>query len=608
MAYRAFRIVTIRVWGIVYLIRAFQSLQQINEDAPHFLYNRVVWGVHHKVLTMNTRFGQGLISLGTFLFVLSSCNFDDSALWNAVNENTKRIVALEKKVEDLNEEVSTLRSLLDALGRNDTIINVSELTDGTGYTISFQSGKSIVIHHGRNGGTPQIGVKQDEDGKWYWTLNGDWLLTESGEKIQAKGEDGTNGIDGKDGVSPKIDVRQDSDGKYYWTLNGEWILNENGEKILAQGKDGENGTTPRISIKQDTDGLYYWTLNGEWLLDDQGEKVAAQGANGINGITPKFKIVDNYWYLSYDNEASWIKLGKASGNNGLNGENGDSFFCGVAIKDGYVEFTLNDETHTVIKLPYVVSGVLAVNLDEAGTLKEHLSLEQRRNTLELKISGYCDDKNDMLFVNTYLNSLEVLDLADATCFTTYKFRVNYLGREYDDGRSYLSSNKTIRKVRLGHVVYQSDPAQDAGGAYISDMYALDTLVVSANNRGRFEISLDSCPNLSTIVFEEGITCPEHYEIYYIQKVLLPSTLTAIWENFFCIGATDYQSKTRLRTVVCNATTPPKVLRRENQQVNSFYNPYGCLEETTLYVPKASLSLYKSHSAWSQFGIILPIEN
>jgi hypothetical protein len=53
----------------------------------------------------------------------------------------------------------------------------------------------------------------------------------------------------------------------------------------------------------------------------QGE----QGAPGVNGITPMLKIgEDNYWYVSYDNGATWASFGvKANGEQGEKGENGE---------------------------------------------------------------------------------------------------------------------------------------------------------------------------------------------------------------------------------------------------------------------------------------------
>ncbi|MBR5925454.1 MAG: hypothetical protein IKZ60_08310, partial [Bacteroidales bacterium] len=124
------------------------------------------------------------------LLLITSCEqYDDTALWNAINENTAKIQALQTQVDNLNKRANELKSLIDAVDKKESIKEISELSDGTGYTILFTSGRSIVIHHGANGkdgkdgSAPVISVKQDTDGIWYWTLNGSWLLNEKGEKI-----------------------------------------------------------------------------------------------------------------------------------------------------------------------------------------------------------------------------------------------------------------------------------------------------------------------------------------------------------------------------------------------------------------------------------------
>jgi hypothetical protein len=127
----------------------------------------------------------------------------------------------------------------------------------------------------------------------------------------------------------------------------------------ADGKDGQDGSAnaPVIGVAQDTDGVYYWTLNGEWLLDDNGNKLPVSGKdgqNGANGTMPQLKIEEGYWYISYDNGATWTQLGKATGEDGLNGgkgdkgDTGDSMFQSVTQDENYVYFTLADGT--VIKI------------------------------------------------------------------------------------------------------------------------------------------------------------------------------------------------------------------------------------------------------------------
>ena len=90
---------------------------------------------------------------------------------------------------------------------------------------------------------------------------------------------------------------------------------------IKNGKNSEDA--PIIGVKKDTDGIYYWILDGEWLTDERGDKIKAEGTDGTNGkdgITPQFKIENDYWFISYDDGDTWTQLGKATGEDGKDGE------------------------------------------------------------------------------------------------------------------------------------------------------------------------------------------------------------------------------------------------------------------------------------------------
>ena len=212
-------------------------------------------------------------------------------------------------------------------------------------------------------------------------------------------------------------------GKTINIYNGRNGTNGSNGKDGQDGSDGKNGVTPVISVKKDVDGIFYWTVNGEWLIVE-GNKVKAVGADGLDGkdgMTPKFKIENGYWYVSYDNEQSWTQLGKATGDNGLNGSDGDSFFKGVSMENGYVCFILNDAESTVIKLPFVSETELSMSV-EPGTLKNNISAGQERTLLRLKISGNVND-SDIKYIRYYMTNLEYLDLSETQLVSipTYAF-------------------------------------------------------------------------------------------------------------------------------------------------------------------------------------------
>lgn len=318
---------------------------------------------------------KGFVLVLITMLALSCNKFDDSAIWDKLNDHEDRIAYLEEVCKTMNANIVNLQTLVTALEANDYIINASALVTGDGYTFTFKSGKSVVIYDGEDG------------------LDG------------INGTDGKDGVNGKDGVTPVISVMQDVDGIYYWTVNNQWLL-INGEKVRASaidGKDGENGM------------------------------------NGTDGITPKFKIQDDYWYISYDNGDSWDKLGKASGSNGLNGDDGDSFFKGVSMSDGFVQFTLNDENETIIKVPYLIEDVLVFVSEKPGDVKTKLTNQQKRSVVHLIVKGTVD-ASDVRYIADQMLALEILDmretnLAEVPAYAFCKGELKY-GKE------------TIREVYL----------------------------------------------------------------------------------------------------------------------------------------------------------------
>ena len=78
-----------------------------------------------------------------------SCNkFDDSQIWDKLNDHENRILLLEELCKKLNADIINLQTVVTALETNDYIVNASPLATGDGYTLIFRSGKSIVIYNG----------------------------------------------------------------------------------------------------------------------------------------------------------------------------------------------------------------------------------------------------------------------------------------------------------------------------------------------------------------------------------------------------------------------------------------------------------------------------
>lgn len=148
-----------------------------------------------------------LVFLSSIILMSCSDDYDDSKLWNSINGLEDRVAKLEELCKQMNTNISSLQEIVTALQNSETIKSVSSLTDGTGYLITFSTGKTITIYHGKNG---------------------------------TDGEDGKDGQHGTDGVTPTISVKKDTDGIYYWTVNGDWLLDD-GKKVKAEGTDGADG-------------------------------------------------------------------------------------------------------------------------------------------------------------------------------------------------------------------------------------------------------------------------------------------------------------------------------------------------------------------------------
>ena len=91
--------------------------------------------------------------------------------------------------------------------------------------------------------------------------------------------------------------------------------------------------------------------------------------------------------------------------------NGDNFFKGVSIEDGYVCFTLNDKDATIIKLPFVSESELTIEVKEPGTLKSLLTDEDMRTVISLKLVGSLND-DDFATIRYWMFVVENVDLSE----------------------------------------------------------------------------------------------------------------------------------------------------------------------------------------------------
>lgn len=189
-----------------------------------------------------------ILSLVILGFVSTAC-YDDAELRESIEDLDARVKTLETLCSEMNTNITSLVSVVNAMQKGDYVVSVSPLVeDGieVGYRIVFKESGIVDLYHGKDGADGANGTD---------------------------GADGADGADGKDGVN---------------------------------GTDGKDGHTPVLGTKQDADGAYYWTIDGEWVLDGEGNKIPLI----TEGATPELKIENNTWYVSYDGE-TWEEVGAA---------------------------------------------------------------------------------------------------------------------------------------------------------------------------------------------------------------------------------------------------------------------------------------------------------
>ena len=186
-----------------------------------------------------------------------SC-YDDGPIWDELQDHENRIVALETLCAQMNTNITSLQTIVTALQSNDYVTAVAPIKEGDkviGYTITFNKAGSVTIYNGA---------------------------------------DGADGKDGAAAKAPVIGVRQDTDDAYYWTIDGEWLLDEKGNKVKASASDGEagaDGQTPQLDLKEG-----YW-----WVSYDGKEWTKLGVASGSSNLVD-VRLEGSFIYLTLDNE------------------------------------------------------------------------------------------------------------------------------------------------------------------------------------------------------------------------------------------------------------------------------------------------------------------
>ena len=508
-----------------------------------------------------------LLMCGLLLFGCGD-KYDDSALRNDLNDLENRVTKLEELCKQMNTNISSLQKIVEALQDNLSISKVEQISDG--YIIHFSDGSTATIKNGKNSeDAPIIGVKKDTDGIYYWTLDGEWLTDEKGNKVKAQGTDGKDGVDGedgtngKDGITPQLKIEN---GRWMLSMDNGKTWTDIGQATGADGTDGEDGV---------------------------------DGKDGTNGI---FKSVtednDNVYFTLEDD--SVITIPKSD-----NSKFAIAFdTTDIAILNGgeskTISYTITDATkNTVVKA--IAQDGWKVKVDATSTDKGTITITAPNPIVESEILVFANDgsyRTVMVSLNCMQGQINIADnsinatSAGGTQEIKLTTNLDYTIEIPEDAQSWLSLAPETRALREDTIVFEvtaNEGMQRYTTVALKDEQGkiLQTIIfrqlgtcteVHVETKGELENELAGydyanieslkitgvlndvdflfiyrmMPNLKNLdIAEVNITAlpiQAFYKSTNVENLILPNTLITIGEEMF------YQSKLKTVVIPANATT------------------------------------------------------
>lgn len=525
---------------------------------------------------------------------LAACKYDDSELWEQVNQNTEelaaqaaRIAALEAWQAETNTNIEALQTLLSTTDYITAVTPVVKDGVEVGFTISFLNTPAITIYHGTKGDkgdkgdTPQIGAAQGDDGNWYWTLNGELLTDTDGNPIRANGTQGGQG---------------------------------------EPGSDGDDAPLPQLAT---------------------GTKLTEQGVNTDSQNNP---IAADAIYLSVDGGKTWTRVSGEdgekgdTGNTGATGPQGDSLFESVDTKNAdYILFTLADgSTFQVprytgigltfdvpgVSLPYgqtakiqcIVTGIdnptaddlylitvpdgwkasISVNLiltvtapaditSGAATGEILVMLDNKKGSTTIgRITVFCG--TELTIGNLQPGQLATLigSRIDLKSITVTSGEIN------DDDWEAIKRNKDmLTDLDLAGTTYTGDDAAKfAYTGHMGDNSTLQTIKLPQGITDIRDYAFNHCSSLTSIDFPVALNTIGNYAFFgcsLLKSIEIPSGVTGI-------GAGAFGDCSSLSTATFLGETPPV-------HIGHVFYQYTALSD--IYVPAGSVDAYKE--TWFEYA-------
>ena len=521
---------------------------------------------------------------------LAACKYDDSELWEQVNQNTEelaaqaaRIAALEAWQAETNTNIQALQTLLSTTDYITAVTPVVKDGVEVGFTISFLNTPAITIYHGTKGDkgdtgdTPQIGAAQDDDGNWYWTLNGELLTDTDGNPIRANGTQGEQGPAGDDAPLPQLAT---------------------GTKLTDQGitTDSQNNPIAADAIYLSVDGGQTWTrVSGE--KGEQGDT----GATGPKGDS-FFKGIDttnaDYVIFKLANNGGTFQVPRYTGIGLTFDVPGVSLPYGQTAKIQCIVTGIDNPTADDLYLITVPDGwkaSISVNLiltvtapaditSGAATGEILVMLDNKKGSTTIgRITVFCG--TELTIGNLQPGQLATLigSRIDLKSITVTSGEIN------DDDWEAIKRNKDmLTDLDLAGTTYTGDDAAKfAYTGHMGDNSTLQTIKLPQGITYIGYFAFNHCSSLTSIDFPVALNTIGNYAFFgcsLLKSIEIPSGVTGI-------GAGAFGDCSSLSTVTFLGETPPVHIS------NVVF--YQCTALSDIYVPAGSVDAYKE--TWFEYA-------
>lgn len=493
-----------------------------------------------------------------------------------------RVAALEKQCDRMNSDIAAIRAIVDVLNQADFIKGVTPVKDGgkvVGYMLEFRNSPSVTIYCGADGkDAPVIGIRKDGDA-YYWTLDGEWLLDDEGNRIKvngndgrdgADGHDGQDGQDGRDGVTPQLKIE---DGCW-------WVSYDNG---ASWEKLGDEAPVMVKEIREDSNYVYITLYSGtEIRLPKVGSVISFEDPT-VKTICVKHWDVNKDGELSYDEAAAVRSLGDVFQGMGILYFNELAYFTGLEAIDDAAFYKSGIQE---VKVPSTLKSIGA-NAFFATPL-ESISIPE---SVESVGSGAFYACRYLQSANIPSSLTEVPAKLFAGCWKLKSI-------ELPAGTTKIGEQAFLECYELADVEWPVTLDTLENNAF-SQCKAFTEVVLPSTVGSVGYSCFYGCENASSIVFPEGVEVLDHMVVYgcsAMESFTVPSTVTSIgWFVFWgCSGMTS---------LIMQPVVPPSV-RTDNSGASTLFS--SCSPDLKIYVP--DVEAYESDPYWSRYtGMFLPME-